>query len=65
MVWASIGVFVWLGGLYSTIRGLLYDVPLEYRWGMLALVVGIVTFVVALNPFAQRGSGKGDRAGET
>ncbi|CAB3788500.1 DUF2964 family protein [Paraburkholderia fynbosensis] len=61
MVWASIGVFIWLGGLYATIRGLLYEVPAEFRWGMLALAVGIATLVVALNPLAQREAGMRDR----
>ena len=60
MVVASVGVFIWLGGLYFTIHGLLYDVKPEFRYGMLALAVGIVTFVVALNPLAQRRSGKRD-----
>jgi fatty acid desaturase len=62
IVWASIGVFIWLGGLYATICGLLYDVAREYRWGMLALIVGVATFVIALNPFAQRGARDGDQA---
>ncbi|SAL13558.1 hypothetical protein AWB71_00416 [Caballeronia peredens] len=60
MVVASIGVFIWLGGLYFTIHGVLYDVKPEFRYGMLALALGILTFVVALNPLAQRRSGKRD-----
>jgi hypothetical protein len=60
MVVASIGVFVWLGGLYFTIHGLLYDVKPEFRYGMLALAIGIATFVIALNPLAQRRSRKRD-----
>jgi len=62
MVVASIGVFIWLGGLYFTIHGLLYDVKPEFRYGMWALGIGIVIFVVALNPLAQRRSGKRDRS---
>ena len=62
MVVASIGVFIWLGGLYFTIHGLLYDVKPELRYGMWALGIGIVTFVVALNPLAQRRSGKRDES---
>ncbi|SAL23812.1 hypothetical protein AWB73_01714 [Caballeronia turbans] len=62
MVVASIGVFIWLGGLYFTIHGLLYDVKPEFRYGMWALGIGIVTFVVALNPLAQRRSGKRDES---
>jgi len=60
MVVASIGVFIWLAGLYFTIHGLLYDMKLEFRYGMWALGSGIVTFVVALNPLAQRKSAKRD-----
>jgi hypothetical protein len=63
IVWATIGVFVWLGGLYATIYGLLYELQREFRWGVLALVVGVATFVIALNPFAQRGSDKSDGSG--
>ena len=55
---ASVGVFIWLGGLYFTITGLLYDRPPEFRYGVLAVIIGVVTFVVALNPMANRGSGK-------
>ena len=55
---ASVGVFIWLGGLYATIRGLLYDESALFRYGMLALVVGVATFVIALNPLANRNSRK-------
>jgi hypothetical protein len=54
MVIAAIGVFIWLGGLYGTIHGLIYDIRPEFRYGMLALAIGIVIFVAALNPLAQR-----------
>jgi hypothetical protein len=60
MVAAQIGVFVWLAGLYFTIHGLIYDVRPEFRYGMWALGIGIVIFVIALNPLAQRRSGKRD-----
>ncbi|SAK77840.1 hypothetical protein AWB80_04675 [Caballeronia pedi] len=60
MVVASTGVFIWLAGLYFTIHGLLYDMAREFRYGMWALGIGIVIFVVALNPLAQRRSGKRD-----
>ncbi|SAL37051.1 hypothetical protein AWB74_01461 [Caballeronia arvi] len=60
MVVASIGVFIWLAGLYFTIHGLLYDLRPEFRYGMWALGIGIVIFVVALNPLAQRRSAKRD-----
>ncbi|SAL00247.1 hypothetical protein AWB80_07832 [Caballeronia pedi] len=62
MLVASISVFVWLTGDYFTMHGLLYDVKPEFRYGMSALGFGIVIFVIALNPLAQRSSGKRDRS---
>ncbi|AQH04050.1 MULTISPECIES: DUF2964 family protein [Caballeronia] len=62
MVVASIGVFIWLAGLYFTIHGLIYDVSREFHYGMWALGIGIVIFVVALNPLAQRRPDKRDRS---
>lgn len=62
MVIAAIGVFIWLGGLYGTIHGLIYDVRPEFRYGMVALGAGIVVFVAALNPLAQRKQGNGDES---
>ncbi|WP_321796741.1 DUF2964 family protein [Caballeronia sp. J97] len=62
MVVAAIGVFIWLAGLYFTIHGLLYDLKLEFRYGMWALGIGILIFVVALNPLAQRGPRKRDKS---
>jgi fatty acid desaturase len=55
---ALLGVFVWLGGLYATIRGLIYETPGWFRWGVLAIILGVATFVIALNPLANRGSRK-------
>jgi Na+/proline symporter len=46
---ALVGLAVWLGGLYFAIRGLLYDHGMEFRYGALALFVGIVIAVIALN----------------
>ncbi|WP_250535763.1 DUF2964 family protein [Caballeronia sp. AZ10_KS36] len=62
-VCAAIGVFIWLGGLYATIHGLLYDTTSEFRYGMLALAIGIVIFVSALNPLTQRKSKTRDEHG--
>ncbi|VXB10601.1 conserved hypothetical protein [Burkholderia sp. 8Y] len=62
-VCAAIGVFIWLGGLYATIHGLLYDTTPEFRYGMMALALGIVMFVSALNPLAQRKSKTRDEGG--
>lgn len=63
IVCATIGVFIWLGGLYATICGLLYEVLPQFRWGVLALVGGVVIFVIALNPFAQRDKDNHGRPG--
>lgn len=60
IVVATIGVFIWLGGLYATIDGMLYDIRPEFRYGMLALGIGIVIFVAALNPLAPRKEKKPD-----
>jgi Protein of unknown function (DUF2964) len=46
---ALVGVFIWLGGLYAAIRGLIYDRMSEFRYGALAIFVGVVVAVVALN----------------
>jgi len=62
MVCAAIGVFIWLGGLYATIHGLLYDTRPEFRFGVLAIALGILTFASALNPLAQRKPGKRDES---
>lgn len=34
---ALMGVALWLSGLYTTIVGLLYDRPAEFRYGVLAI----------------------------
>jgi hypothetical protein len=46
---ALIGVAIWLGGLYFTITGLLYDRRMEFRYGGVAIFVGIAIAVIALN----------------
>jgi hypothetical protein len=58
IAFALVGVFVWLGGLYATIRGLIYETPGLFRWGVLAIIFGVATFVIALNPLANRDSRK-------
>lgn len=63
IVCATVGVFIWLGGLYATICGLIYDVQREFRWGMLALIIGVAIFVIALNPLAQRDKTKRGKTG--
>jgi hypothetical protein len=46
---ALVGVAIWLGGLYATITGLLYDRRLESRYGAFAIFFGIAITVIALN----------------
>jgi hypothetical protein len=46
---ALVGVAIWLGGLYFTITGLVYDRSMEFRYGALAVFVGIAIAVIAMN----------------
>ncbi|MDQ0625206.1 hypothetical protein ABIE53_005796 [Burkholderia sp. OAS925] len=46
---ALVGVAIWLAGLYATITGLLYDRQPEFRYGVLAVFLGIAIAVIALN----------------
>ncbi|CAH2893291.1 MULTISPECIES: DUF2964 family protein [Paraburkholderia] len=46
---ALVGVALWLSGLYTTIVGLLYDRPAEFRYGVLAIFFGVAIAVIALN----------------
>ncbi len=50
IVLAVIAVFVALGGMTSSIRGLLYERPLLVHIGALAMVIGIVSLVWLLRP---------------
>jgi hypothetical protein len=50
IVVAAIAVFVALGGMTSSISGLLYDRPLLVHIGAGAMVVGVITFVWLLRP---------------
>ncbi|WNC94151.1 DUF2964 family protein [Paraburkholderia sp. FT54] len=58
---AAVGVFIWLGGLYATIRGLIYEVPQQFHYGVVALVIGVAIFVIALSPMAIHRSRKRGR----
>lgn len=55
IVLATIAVFVALGGMAASIRGLLYERPLLVHIGAFAMVVGVACFVLLLRP----GSGAG------
>jgi hypothetical protein len=44
-----VGVAVWLGGLYFALTGLIYDHAMEFRYGALAIFVGVTIAVIALN----------------
>jgi hypothetical protein len=46
---ALVGVAIWLSGLYFAITGLVYDRSMEYRYGALAIFVGVAIAVIALN----------------
>ncbi|MEA3083897.1 MAG: hypothetical protein QOC89_1594 [Paraburkholderia sp.] len=46
---ALVGVAIWLGGLYFAITGLIYDRTIEFRYGTLAIFVGVSIAVIALN----------------
>ncbi|WOD15581.1 DUF2964 family protein [Paraburkholderia kirstenboschensis] len=49
VAFALVGVAIWLGGLYFVIVGLLYDRSPEFRYGALAILIGVVITVVASN----------------
>ncbi|CAB3768506.1 DUF2964 family protein [Paraburkholderia humisilvae] len=53
---ALVGVAIWLGGLYSAIHGLIYDRMTEFRYGALAIFVGVAIAVIALNLISIRRS---------
>jgi hypothetical protein len=46
---ALVGVAIWLGGLYFAITGLVYDRTMAFRYGALAIFVGVAIAVIALN----------------
>jgi Protein of unknown function (DUF2964) len=46
---ALVGVAIWLGGLYFAITGLVYDRSMQFRYGALAIFVGVAIAVIALN----------------
>ncbi|HEY3599324.1 MAG TPA: DUF2964 family protein [Paraburkholderia sp.] len=46
---ALVGVAIWLGGFYFAITGLVYDRSKEFRYGALAIFIGIAIAVIALN----------------
>jgi hypothetical protein len=55
IVLAAIAVFVALGGMAASIRGLLYEYPLWVHIGAVAMVMGVACFALLLRP----GSGGG------
>jgi hypothetical protein len=49
---AALGaVFVTLGGIHASLRGLLFDETAVMYYGVLAILVGAASFVVMLTPF--------------
>jgi len=59
IIFAAIAVFVTLGGIAVSIHGLLYDEDSLIRYGVAAVVLGIMSFVLLLNPMGKR-KGKSD-----
>jgi small neutral amino acid transporter SnatA (MarC family) len=53
---ALVGVAIWLGGLYAAIHGLVYDKTMEFRYGALAIFVGVAIAVIAMNLISLRRS---------
>ncbi|NML30527.1 DUF2964 family protein [Paraburkholderia antibiotica] len=49
IVLATVAVFVALGGIASSINGLLYEKPRLVHIGLLAMVLGVASFVTLLN----------------
>ncbi|MFM0472374.1 DUF2964 family protein [Paraburkholderia strydomiana] len=47
---AAITVFVSLAGIAASIRGVLFDEPSLFRYGVIAVVGGVACFVLLLNP---------------
>jgi DUF2964 family protein len=60
---ALMGVAIWLGGLYAAIHGLIYDRTTEFRYGALAIFVGVAIAVIALNLISIRRSPEKKRKG--
>jgi len=50
IVVAAIAVFVSLAGMMAVVTGLLFDEAMALHGGAIALIVGVATFVVMLNP---------------
>ncbi|WOD16271.1 DUF2964 family protein [Paraburkholderia kirstenboschensis] len=57
IAFALVGVFVWLG-VFTPRYAASSMTPGWFRWGVLAIILGAATFVIALNPLANRGSRK-------
>jgi hypothetical protein len=49
IVVAAVAVFVALAGIGSSIRGLLFDEPPFFNFGVSALIAGVACFVLMLN----------------
>jgi len=54
IVLAAIAIFVALGGIAWSIRGLLYENLSLVRIGALAMVIGVAVFVVLLSPWSRK-----------
>jgi hypothetical protein len=54
IVLAAVAIFIALGGIASSIRGLLYENVGLVRIGALAMVFGVASFVILLNPWSDK-----------
>jgi hypothetical protein len=50
IVFSAIAVFVALAGIAASIRGLLFDAPQFFHYGVAAVIGGVACFVLLLNP---------------
>ena len=53
---AVVGVFIWLGGLYAAVCGLIYHNGAQLRYGALAIFIGVAVAVIAMNLISLRRS---------
>lgn len=50
VVLATLGVFVSIAGILAAIHGLVFDQDPFVRYGTAAIVIGVATWVMMLNP---------------
>jgi hypothetical protein len=50
IVIAVVAVLIALAAIAASIRGLIFDEPQMFRYGIAALIAGVASFVMLLNP---------------